>query len=681
VKGADVVVPPIHIGTLDVSARAGSLLGAYCTGTSFQPNLLSRGTRDQALISGVAAATAFGWGTTSHSFLRSTADRLPLARRSETGRILAGLAVDATTAALGLAVARAVPPREHESSRRALVRLAATSSAAAGAAGLGAHGLEFRRGKRFNRLGTLTAAFASAGAGYVVSGAGHATRGSVTPGDDQAHENVTREVASAKAMASGIGITLVLVGVARAETVLSGVLSHGAARALGGSPQDHRTLGRIAGLGLLGGAGWAALSAVSRKLAVSGDDVENTAAAPDLAEVTGGPGSLIPWTDQSRESGRWLSMTLKREVIESVMGEDAKQPIRVYAPLDAATSIEDRAALLLAEIDRTRALERSAFALFSPTGSGYINYVACETFEYLTRGDCASAGIQYSVLPSALSLTKVSHATEQTRIVVNGIVERLLATPAKHRPKFFLFGESLGSQVSEEMFRGQGPSGPAGAGLDAALWIGTPAATVWRSELWGMRSIADVPDVGPGTVYLPRAVREWAALPDSERAKVRFLLLQNGDDPIPKFGPSVLWKRPDWLGPDESRPPGAPRGTRWMPVSTYFATFVDMQNALAPTPGVFDEGGHDYRREIPEALRQVFGLTASDEQMARVQEALRRRELAWGAAREWYAASSRPTPERAAAQEAVEAKIAGWTGHDVDADEVARIIGDEVGQA
>jgi hypothetical protein len=179
-------------------------------------------------------------------------------------------------------------------------------------------------------------------------------------------------------------------------------------------------------------------------------------------------------------------------------------------------------------------------------------------------------------------------------------------------------------------------------------------------------------------VYLPRGVREWAALPDSERAKVKFLLLQNGDDPIPKFGPSVLWKRPDWLGPDHSRPPGAPRGTRWMPVSTYFATFVDMQNALAPTPGVFDEGGHDYRREIPEALRQVFGLTASDEQMARVQEALRRRELAWGAAREWAAASSKPTPRRAAAQQAAEAKIAAWTGHDVDADEVVRIIGDEV---
>lgn len=665
-------------GELDVSARAGLLLGAFWTGSSYQPNLLSRGTRDQALISAVAAATAFGWGTTAHSFLRSTADRLPLSSSSETGWIVAGLAVDAATVAVGMGVARALPPRDHESSKRALIRLAANGSAAAGGAGLGAHGLEFRRGRIGNRVGTLTAALGSAAGSYALSGARQATRGAESEGDGPAQENVHREVATPKAIASGIGITFALVGVARAETALSGVLSRAAAKALGGSAQDHRTIGRIGALGVLAAAAWGALAAVNTKLTAVGDDVETTAAAPDVAEITGGPGSRIPWVDQSRESARWLSMTLRPSAITEVMGEEAKQPIRVYAPLDSAVTPEERAGLLLAEIDRTGALERSAFALFSPTGSGYINYVACETFEYLTRGDCASAGIQYSVLPSALSLTKVGHATAQTRIVVNGIVERLLALPADRRPKFFLFGESLGSQVSEEMFRGQGPTGPAGVGLDAALWIGTPAATAWRSELWGTRTFVDPPEVGPAATYLPRTVRDWADLPGSERAKVRFLLLQNGDDPIPKFGSSVLWKRPDWLGPDESRPPGAPRGTRWMPITTFFTTFIDMQNALSPTPGVFDEGGHDYRREVPEALRAVFRLQATDEQMTRLQQALRARELAWATAREWTAAQAEPTPKRAAAEQAALDKIATWTGEPIDGAEVERIIGAEV---
>jgi uncharacterized membrane protein len=138
--------------------------------------------------------------------------------------------------------------------------------------------------------------------------------------------------------------------------------------------------------------------------------------------------------------------------------------------------------------------------------------------------------------------------------VINGIVARLMAIPAARRPKFYLFGESLGSQVSEEMFLGQGVTGPSGIGLDAAIWIGTPASTKWWRELWGTRTVATAPDVGPGSAYLPRAVRDWHALPPEERARVKFLFLKNGDDPIPKFGSPVLWHRPEWLGPNEQRP-------------------------------------------------------------------------------------------------------------------------------
>ena len=65
---------------------------------------------------------------------------------------------------------------------------------------------------------------------------------------------------------------------------------------------------------------------------------------------------------------------------------EAKQPIRVYSSLDLADTEEERAAILLREIDRTRALERSVFVLFSATGSGYVNYVATESLEYLKIG-------------------------------------------------------------------------------------------------------------------------------------------------------------------------------------------------------------------------------------------------------------------------------------------------------
>ena len=353
---------------------------------------------------------------------------------------------------------------------------------------------------------------------------------------------------------------------------------------------------------------------------------------------------------------------------------DAKQPIRVYASLDIAQSDQERASVLLAEIDRTKALERKTFALFSPTGSGYVNYVATETFEFLTHGDCASAAIQYSVLPSALSLTRVPTGSAQTAMVIAGVVQRLMAMPKSKRPKFFLFGESLGSQVSEEMFRGTGLFGLEGSGFDAALWIGTPAATIWRRQIWGDRTITEAPTVGPGAAYLPRSLTDWKALPKKERTKVRYLLLQNGDDPIPKFGSQVAWRKPDWLGPNATRPIGAPKGTAWMPVTTFMMTFLDMLNALTPTPGVFAEGGHDYRLVLPEAISETWQLPATAEQMDRVNLALRQRELAWELYRQWAEAEAKPADKQAEGKAKVIANAAKYTGTSVDAAGVQRLI-------
>ena len=664
----------VRAGRLDVSARAGVLLGSHASGTSYQPNLLTRGSRDQAIIAGVASSTAFGWGTVSHSFLRSLADRLPGATASTRSRVLSGVAVDALAAVSGAAAAAALRQRSGEPVRRSLLRLVATSTSASAVAGIGAELLDLTGTRRGSRLLTIAATVTTWGASYALTRTSQARAGSQVEGGP-AEEDISRAVSVPTAAAMGPAVTIALLGVAVAESALSALAARGAATVLGGTVNDRRTAGRAIALAAVGGAGWAALRWVNGKLTHAGESLELAHAdTPALAEVTGGPGSVIPWTAQSRESRRWLSMALPAADISHVMGEPAQQPIRVYASLESAATAADRAALLLAEIDRTNALDRSVFALFSPTGSGYVNYVATETLEYLTRGDCASAAIQYSVLPSALSLGKVHLATAQTRIVVNGIIQRLMAMPADKRPKFFLFGESLGSQVSQEMFEGQGLSGPAGIALDAALWIGTPASTVWRHQLTEGSDITRVPEVQPGGVFVTRHLRDWTGLPADDRARVKYLLLQNGDDPIPKFEADLLWRTPEWLGPDETRPHGAPRGTRWLPVTTFFTTFIDMQNALHPTPGVFDEGGHDYRRVIPEALRTVFSLQATDDQMTRVQQALRLRELGWETKRRWEATASMPAAEQQQVRAALDETVSEWVGHEVDDAGVEAII-------
>ena len=507
---------------------------------------------------------------------------------------------------------------------------------------------------------------------YLLTRPGTATRGALAPGETEARENVVREVSIPKALGSSLAVTAVLFAVAKGESALSGAVARGAAKVLGGHPDDHRTIGRFAATAALAGVGWAAVSAANTvlgKAGVSADVAHED--PPTVPEVTGGPGSAVPWTDQTRESRRWLTMTLRPDEIEAVMAEPATQPIRVYAPLQAATTPEERADLLLAEIDRTGALERPAFALFSPTGSGYVNYVATETFEYLTRGNCASASIQYSVLPSALSLTKVDYATHQTRILVNGIVARLMAMPAEKRPRFYLFGESLGSQVSEEMFRGTGTSGPVGIGLDAAFWIGTPASTVYRQELWGKRTVTQPPEVGPGAFYLPRAIRDWDAIPAEEKDGVKYLMLQNGDDPVPKFAAPLVWKRPDWLGPSDTPPAGQPAGHPVAP-GRHLRHHV---HRPAERPGADARRLPGGRPRLParDPRDPPAGVRARGEQRADAAGPGRSsgtRARVGGAAPLGQGAGGSPRPIGPAAEQKVIESVSTWTGREVSREEV-----------
>jgi len=666
---------------MDHSAGAGVIGAAFAVARSYQPNLLTRASRDQAIITGVTSVCAYGVFSAGDSILGAIASRISRTEEASSGaRLLVAGAAGAASA--GIAVA--LPWQEHESHRRAVGRLLGQTTAAIAAASVVTTVANGRR-PGLSRKAALAAAVTVGVGSWLSLKPWQQRYGSMsdapTPGaiESNGHyfkEDTARQVSPAQSAVIGLGVAAVTYGLAHGESALTGALAKAATVVIGGEPQDHRMLGRITSAALTVGTVWFGVGQVSALLSKGGGSVEPGMRTPPQApEITGSPASGIDWTKVTREGARWLAMTLQPQNIASVMGVDkAKQPIRVYASLDMTQDDQERARILLAEIDRTKALERKAFALFSPTGSGYVNYVACETFEYLTLGDCASAAIQYSVLPSALSLTRVPTGTAQTEMVMRGITERLMAMPAAKRPKVFLFGESLGSQVSQEMFRGTGMFGLEGTGVDAALWIGTPAATQWRRQVWGSRTVAQAPEVGPGAAYLPRNLEDWRALSQQEREQAKYVLLMNGDDPIPKFGAQVAWRKPDWLGPDDKRPLGSPQGTRWLPGMTCLTTFFDMQNALVPTPGIFAEGGHDYRDVLPQAILDTWRLSASDAQMASVNAALRQRELAWELYRDWTSALAKSADKVEAAKAKVLKIASTYTGRAIDETELQRII-------
>ena len=654
---------------------------AIAIGRSFQPNLLTRGSTDQAIITGASSAIAYQAYSAGDALLTSVASRLG---RTEEPSASHRLFVAGAAGVLGAGAAFVLRWREHEPSSRALGRLASqTLTAMAGVSALATSASRDQRGGP--GVPHVATAIVVGACSWATTQPWKSLPGSATYPKTVVStefkgkyffEDQVREVTPAKAAVIGTGVAAITLGLSYVESALTNSLSKGATYVLGGQPQDHRLLGRTTSLAIFGTFGWLAIGQADRFLGKSGGGIDpGLEKAPEIPEVTGSLASGLPWNKQTREGARWLSMSLPPASINSVMQiKNAKQPIRVYASLEVANSDEERAQVLLREIDRTKALERKAFAIFSPTGSGYVNYVATETFEYLMQGDCASAAIQYSVLPSALSLTRVDDGTAQTRMVLQGVVERLLAIPAAKRPKFFLFGESLGSQVSEEMFRDLGRLGLLGTELDAALWIGTPAATKWRDQLWGKSYLADEPTVDESGIYLPRTLRDWIELAPEEHDRIRFLLLQNGDDPIPKFGPQVLWRRPDWLGPASIRQVGAPKGTHWVPITTYLMTFLDMMNALIPTPGTFAQGGHDYRAVLPKALRETWRLEASDIQMERVNQALRQRELAWELYRDWAAANAKSAQDVDKAREKALKEATRYAGYPVDEPTLHEIV-------
>jgi uncharacterized membrane protein len=301
--------------------------------------------------------------------------------------------------------------------------------------------------------------------------------------------------------------------------------------------------------------------------------------------------------------------------------------VQVYVGLDSAESPRDRVDLALAEMERTGAFGRSLLMLVSPTGTGYVNYVAVAATQYLSLGDVATVTLQYSKRPSPLSLRMVKAAREQNRLLWLRILERLRDRPGP-RPRVVLFGESLGAHTSQDVFLHWGTLGLRALGIDRALWIGTPYGSEWMHQVTG----PDRLDVDHDTVAVVNDFAQLEQLGEDRRSRLRYVLVSHDNDGVTKFGPDLLTTAPSWLGPDRPRfepvdgasPRGIPPGIRWRPLTTFFQCLVDMKNAQLP--GVYRAWAHDYRPDLPRFVSEVFDLPASAQQLADVESALRRRE-------------------------------------------------------
>jgi uncharacterized membrane protein len=621
----------------------GLVLAAATAPGTFAPSLSARTALDQGLVTALSTGLHFLLAAGAQDALAATARFLLGGTSSAAARRTATIAVDAAAVPLGLAVLRALPAREADPvrgvTRQAAWRLGATGLGGAllGGAEAGVQSLDTRLGLGGRLAAVPLAVPVGLGTAYVVDRLRAGEHAARAAGVDAAPPLSSLGVAA--------GLVGSLAGVAYGEHALTDLVARRLARVLPGPTELWRLAGHagfVVGLGLGASGVWH--RALRRIEAMTSADVPvlepGEAQRWVPATVSGGPGSLVSWAGMGRD-GRLhaLASVCPRALpdppagvpdlsIETVMGIPARaDPVQVYVGLDNAPTPRARVDLAMAELERTGALDRSLLVLVSPTGTGYVNYVAVAALQYLALGDVATVALQYSRRPSPLSLGMVRGAREQNRSLWLRLLQQLRDRPGP-RPRVVLFGESLGAHTSQDVFLHWGTLGLDAMGIDRALWIGTPYGSKWMRQV----TRGDRLDVDRTAVAVVNDHAQLTALAERRGAAPRFVLLSHDNDGVTRFGPDLLWYPPEWLGPGRPQPEpvavGSPRGIppamRWRPLTTFFQSLVDMKNAQ--TAGPFGAWQHDYRADLPRFLGDVYGLPASEDQLRRIEETLQVRE-------------------------------------------------------
>jgi uncharacterized membrane protein len=212
---------------------------------------------------------------------------------------------------------------------------------------------------------------------------------------------------------------------------------------------------------------------------------------------------------------------------------------------------------------------------------------------------------------------------KQFRLLLAAIRRKLYERPPEHRPRLVVFGESLGAHTSQDAFLSEGTQGLSDAGVERALWIGTPHLSKWKTQVLG----ADRPDVDKSLLADVNSFSQIEDMTAEQQARLRYVMITHHNDGVGLFGADLLIEKPPWLGDPELRPPAVPRWMKWTPFVTAVQTVIDMQNAMDVTPGEFVARGHDYRADLARFVQAIFDLPGSDDDLRRVEAALREDEL------------------------------------------------------
>lgn len=330
---------------------------------------------------------------------------------------------------------------------------------------------------------------------------------------------------------------------------------------------------------------------------------------PVVPERSASPASSVTWESVGGQGRVFLGRGPSRLDIAQVCGGVAMEPIRVYSGMPTGgAGIEQAAATVVAELHRTGAFDRAVILIAASTGSGWVDEWQVQPLEFLTRGNCATASLQYSYVPSALNwLTGLEPAQEASAALFAAVRAELDLMDEADRPALFVCGESLGAFASQSVFES---FEDVLARVDGALWVGTPSFTPMHAALTAARHKGS-PEVAP-VVNNGRRVR-FVNEPSDLRTDLygrelgpwgfpRVVYAQHPSDPVVWWTNKLIWTQPDWL---RER---AGRDVSLNVEFTRFATYIQVLADL-PVAGTAPGGhGHTYHEELIPLWRGILGF-------------------------------------------------------------------------
>ena len=321
-----------------------------------------------------------------------------------------------------------------------------------------------------------------------------------------------------------------------------------------------------------------ALNMMDDIYAASDAMTDHGVAKPNDSLATRSSTSLIPWHTLGRTGQNFVSNGPKKTDLNVFFNAEVGKPLRVYVGLRSAETVQQRAQLALAELIRIGGFERAKLIIATPTGTGWLDPSALDPLEYLHRGDTAIVTMQYSYLPSWLTLlidptrSKVSANT-----LYDVIYAHWTKLPHDSRPDLYIYGLSLGSlgaETSISLFSQiRDP-------IQGGVLAGPPFTSAIAPQLTRKRNPDSpqwLPIIQDSSLVRFTAQNNNLVHPDISWGPMRFVYIQYASDPMVFFSTDLYRREPDWL--KGQRGPDVSPALKWYPIVTFLQILFDLPMA------------------------------------------------------------------------------------------------------